>query len=126
VAAAGDARAEAGRRGARGRRPEERATAAASLGAPRGSCQRQEVALAELQWRPAAVLLRSRGGSRGRRKGGGALGADVKFQKFQVLDVKQDFLTVLYPKLENGQNKNCRTFQNLQLLFRVQIQKLKG
>jgi hypothetical protein len=49
VAAAGDARAKVGRRGARGRRPEERARAAANLGAPRGICQRQEVALAELQ-----------------------------------------------------------------------------
>jgi hypothetical protein len=48
------------------------------------------------------------------------------FKNSKVPDVNQDFLTVLYPKCENGQNKNCRTFQNLQLLFRVQIQKLKG
>jgi hypothetical protein len=82
VVAAGDARAEAGRRGASGRRPEERARAAAGLGAPRGSCQRQEVAPAELQRRPAAVLLRGRGGAE-EEEGGGAQGADVKLQKFQ-------------------------------------------
>jgi hypothetical protein len=87
VAAAGDARAEARRRGARRRRPEERARAAASLGAPHGSCQRQEVAPVELHRRPGAALLEAEEEEGGR----GAPGADVKFQKFQGPQCKTRF-----------------------------------
>jgi hypothetical protein len=48
------------------------------------------------------------------------------FKNSRDLDVEPDFLTVLHLKWENGQNKNCRNFQNLQFLFRIQIQELKG
>jgi hypothetical protein len=77
VAATGDARAEAGRRGARGRRLEERARAAAGLGAPRGSCQRQEVAPAELQQRRCYAVE-----GEAEEEESGVPGSVVKFQKF--------------------------------------------
>jgi hypothetical protein len=84
------------------------------------------VASAELQWWWAAAACCAAKGELRKKKGGGARGWGVNLKNSRDLDAKPDFLTVLYPKWENGQNKNCRTFQNLQLLFRVQIQKLKG
>jgi hypothetical protein len=61
----GVARAEEGqRRGVR---------AAAGLGAPRGSCQRQEVAPVELQRRWAVAACDGRGGAEEEEEGGGGL-----------------------------------------------------
>jgi hypothetical protein len=73
------------------------ARAAAGPGALRGSCQRQEVAPAELQRRSAVAACNGRGGSRGRRKGG-RQGLMCNFKNSRFPDVKKDFLTVLYPK----------------------------
>jgi hypothetical protein len=73
---------------------------------------------------PAAALLRGRGGAEEEEKGG--QGLSFELQKLQGPHYNTKFPTILKLKWENGQNKSCRTFQTLQLLFRVQIQKLKG
>jgi hypothetical protein len=55
------------------------ARAAAGLGAPCGSCQRQEVAPAELQWWCAVAACDGRDEQREKRRG--APGADVQISK---------------------------------------------
>jgi hypothetical protein len=78
----GGARAEAGWRGALGRRLEERGYGG---GRPRGAAWELPEARGGASRAAATVsgggLLRGRGGSRGRRKGEGAQGADVKTSK---------------------------------------------
>jgi hypothetical protein len=56
----------------------------------------------------------------------GGAGADVKFQKFQGPRCKTRFSHYFISQMRKWSKKNCRTFHNIQLLFRVEIQKLKG
>jgi hypothetical protein len=98
----------------------------ASSGAMRGGQERQ----GGLGWRgvarrPAAALLHSRGRTEEEERGG-RQGLSCELQKLQGSHCNTKFSTILKLKLENDQNKSCRTFQTLQLLFRVEIQKLKG
>jgi hypothetical protein len=67
----------------------------ASAGATRGGQERQrEASDGAARW-PAAALVRGRGDRGRRRKGGGAPGADLQFQKLQGSHCNAKFPTIL-------------------------------
>jgi hypothetical protein len=96
-----------------------------SLGATHGAALEQWLASGGTARRPTAAQSRGRGPAEEEEEQG-APGAVVRFQKFEGPYCKPKFPAVLKLQCRNGQNKSCRTFQTLQLLFRVQLQKLKG